>query len=243
MKELINSEAETRMGQRPMAKVTKQRKKSGMRLDRLTREQRDAMFENCERMRLEDGVVWIKEQYNVEVAIQTLRKWLGKERDDKAAGEQLQNIRDDKDRALLMERVIGPSSVFTDANSTLFAQAVFEEFRKPAEERDQERLIRYMELAIKAKNQELKERVIKLGYDKFHFDGARAALGHVDELQGINASPADEDEKIEQAIEILFGKTPKNTTFEPETSPDSSAATQGQDGALSVTVLEEGEKR
>jgi len=182
------------------------------KLGMLTAEQREAVFAHCEKVTLEEGTAWLKEQFGVELSVSALCTWLRKKRDDQAAAEQLERIRDNRDRALLMGNVVKTAAELTDANSVLFAQAIFEEFLKPVEKRDESRLTKYMSIALKARS-------VELAYNRFHFDASRRALGCAEKLQEINEGDGNEQEKMDQVIRLLFGEEPANTTFAKETEP------------------------
>ena len=126
---------------------------------------------------------------------------LGPGSDEAAFKEQLDKIAADSDRAGFISKVFGRAAEIAQANSVLVAQAVFEEFRKPEGKRDEKRLVQFMNLALKGRS-------VDLGYNRFRFDGARAALENAAQLQEINKGGGDEREKIEKAIALLFGEKP-----------------------------------
>jgi hypothetical protein len=123
--------------------------------------------------------------------------------------ERLQRIEDNRDRASLVNQVCQGSDAMTEANAALFAQAIFEEFNKPAEEQDEKRLVQYMSVALKARS-------VDLAYERFNFDAAKRAIKCAAQLQEINVGAGGEDEKIQKAITVLFGERPQNTTFQEE---------------------------
>jgi hypothetical protein len=71
--------------------------------------------------------------------------------------------------------VFGQSTPLTVANSVLFASAVFNEFRKPEAGRDDNRLIRYMDLALKARDLEIKATAVQLYFERMRLDSSRKA--------------------------------------------------------------------
>jgi hypothetical protein len=164
---------------------------------------------HCERISREEGVSWIKEQFNIDLSASALGIWLRKRRIDANFALHLESIRDDTERARLVAEVFGAAATLTKANSVLIAQAVFEEFRRPAAERDEKRLTQYMNLALKGRS-------VDLAYDRFYIDSARKASEHAAEIQKINDGEGDETEKIQEVIRLLFGEEPENTTFQPE---------------------------
>ena len=191
------------------------------KLNILDREQQEAIYAHCESVSVNEGVRWIKEEFDLEVCFSGLTRWLQRQRTDKALMDRLEDIRDDRDRALLMGRVIGSATPITEANSVLFSQAVFEEFRKASGERDEGRLVKFMALALKAREQELKSRTVDLGFSRHHFDAAKKSLAFAPQLLRIHESSDDERAKIEQAIVVLFGEDPAG--FESSESASSSS--------------------
>jgi len=186
-------------------------KRSGGALTRKTRpdcklgvlppEQQEAIFAHCESVTLQEGARWLVEEHHIRLCTHNLGVWLRKRRILNSVAPRLDAIRDARDRAMLIGSVIGSSTEITDVNSALISQAVFEEFMKPAGERDEKQLIQYMKLALSA-------RVSELASERFRFDIAKKATEHTDKLQEIKRGGGDEREKIEKAIEVLFGKEP-----------------------------------
>ena len=97
----------------------------------------------------------------------------------------------------------------TVANSLLFANAVFNEFKKPESERDENRLIRYMDLALKARDMEIRAGAVQLGYQRFRFATARTLPNGEPE-----PSPAENRKKMEKAMLLLFGEEPEGFVSE-----------------------------
>lgn len=183
--------------------------RSDSKLHRLTPEQKDAAFAHCEAVKLEEGVQWLKAEMGIQISVKNLCVWLQRQRLQRSMAGPLKRIADDRDRATLVGDVVGMATEITEANIALISQAVFEEFREPAEKRDEKRLAKYMTLALKAREQGLKSRAIDLAFNRFHFDAARRARECVAELQEINKGDGDEREKIERAMKLLFGERPE----------------------------------
>lgn len=135
--------------------------------NQLEPDQRYPVFKRCELLTLPEGVEWLKSEHKIETSPGRLGVWLNKIRIDLSNATQTELVRDDRDRATLMGGVMGAATAITGANVTLIAQAVFEEFRKPAEKRDEQRLVNYMQLALKARAHDLKSRVVELDGEKF----------------------------------------------------------------------------
>jgi len=174
----------------------------------LSEEQQTAVFEHCDALSFEEGAKWIAAKFGITVRPQTLGEWLRKERIHRPIREWLQSIEDDRDRATLIANVVGAAAAITEANIVLIAQAIFEQLRKPPEERDEKLLAKYMSLALKARGQNLQSRSIDLNSDKFQFDVAKRAKECAAQLQQIDSEEGDEREKIEKAIVVLFGEAP-----------------------------------
>ena len=175
---------------------------------KLKPDQLDAVFTHCESVTLTEGVKWLRATWKIVINPSSLGPWLRKEREDRINELVVDRLRDDRDRALLIGRVFGSATQLTDANSTLLAQVIFEEFRKPEKERDDKRLTAFMDLALKAKREENRTTALKVVEKKFRFNAAKAALKKAAELQAVNQGSGDERSKIDQAISILFGPEP-----------------------------------
>jgi hypothetical protein len=137
------------------------------RLGILKPDQQELVFAACKDLTLEKGVPWIEEHLKIQVSAPALSRWLKKKREDKAHLERFDKIRDASEHATLIRDAFGTGGEITDANIVCFTQAVFEEFTKDDGNRDEKRLVRYMDLALKARDQELKARGIELGVEKF----------------------------------------------------------------------------
>ena len=203
------------------------KKRPENQISRLTPSQRDAAFTHCETVSLSEGVLWIKDQFNIRVTARTLSAFLREQRLARSMEPELNRLRDNRDRASLLGQVVNSATSLTVANSVLFSQAIFEEFRKPDDKRDETRLIHFMELALKAREQELKASAIDLSFDRFHFDVAGAALKHASKLQRIHESTASERAKLEKAIKLMFGEKPTDFVVDepPLEEPAHAAAT------------------
>jgi uncharacterized protein (DUF342 family) len=176
------------------------------RLSHLTADQRDEVFAHCESVSLAEGVAWLKVTFNLTLSEMSLSKWLARQRVHCSVASRLEQIRIARDQATLIGKVVGSATEITDTNIALIAQAVFEELLKPADERDEDKLAKYMSVGLKARNLNLKARSNDLAFERFHFDSAKKALDFAPELQRINNSGLDERAKIEEAMTLLFGK-------------------------------------
>ena len=184
------------------------KKRPESRFNSLTQAQKDAAFEWCESASIRQGVLWLKDQFNLKVSRSVLGAWLRQQRALRSMASEVSRLRDIHDRASVIGNVVGTATPITLANSVLFAKAVFEEFNKPEDQRNQDLMVHYMELALTAREQELKASALELGFTRFQFNAARTALKHAAAPQSINASPEDERARIEAAVTLLFGKPP-----------------------------------
>jgi len=176
------------------------------RIGQLTAEEQDEVIAHCDSIKLGDSVDWLKGRFDITITETALSKWLKKKRVERLVATRLDEIRQARDQAMLIGKVVGTATEITDANIALIAQAVFEELVKPPEERDETKLAKYMALAIQLKNQHLKGRAGDLAYERFHFEAARKALAFSGQLKRITESGGDERAKIEEAMVLLFGK-------------------------------------
>ena len=178
-------------------------------LGMLKGDQQERIEKHCEEVTLEEGVRWLAEEMKLAVSPNALGIWLRRRRNEKEYSGTLEAIQDNSDRATLVGNVVGAAAALTEANVVMLAQAVFEEFNKKPEKRDEKRLTQYMKLALHGRS-------VSLAFDRFHFDAAKRASECAEELHAIHEGEADESEKIEKVIELLFGPRPTNTTFQPE---------------------------
>jgi len=182
------------------------------RLGILPADAQENIFSHCETVTLEEGVKWLREEMKIESSAQGLSRWLMKRRADMSMEERLEEIRDDSKRAKMVGDLFGAATALSEANCVLVAQAVFEEFRRPAAERDSKRLMQYMGMALKA-------RTVDLAYNKFRFDAAKRARECAAGLNEINANDGDERKKTEMAMVLLFGEAPSIDVTLPENNP------------------------
>jgi hypothetical protein len=128
---------------------------------------------------------------------------------------RLRDIRAAIDLAMELESVIGSAAKLTEANLILMAWEIFNELMKPAGERNETLLARYMPAALKARDQEIKDRSLDLTERKINFNAAKASLRVVGQLKEIKDSPEDEQTKIEKVMLLLFGPEPDRFVVPP----------------------------
>jgi hypothetical protein len=197
--------------------LLKRKPRPESRLQRLTPQQQDTAFAYCQTTSVRDAVRWLKEQFNLTLSKSSLSRWLQQQRIERSMAAELAELRDNQQGALLITDVAGASTPLTVANSVLFANAVFNEFRKPPAERDENRLVRYMDLALKARDLEIRASAVQLAAERFRFDAARKTPGQPG--AGFPARTADhladESKRLEEATILLFGEPPAG--FKSET--------------------------
>jgi hypothetical protein len=182
-------------------------------LGRLTRAKQELLYKECEKLTVKNAIVWLKEEHALEVNETALSRWMSKRREDLEFINRLQDIRDDRDKAGLVGGILGAAAEFSEANCVMISQAVFEELRKEKEDRDEVRLMKLMELALKADRS-------GLARTKFQYNAVRLARKHATELVEINGSNEDEETKIDRAMILLFGEGPSGDVTELEVATD-----------------------
>jgi hypothetical protein len=183
------------------------------RMMRLSAEQQDAAFAHCQTVSLREGVCWLKEKFKLSINRNSLGNWLREERVARSMTKEISEIRDHQVGASLVNDTGGPTRL-TVANSVLFSSAVFKEFLKPEGERNENRLFRYMILALKARELEIRASGVQLSFERFRFDTAKRADGCGGESQTSGEADANERAKIEKAMLLLYGEPPIGFTSE-----------------------------
>ena len=130
------------------------------------------------------------------------------ERTERSKAAELAQLRDTQQGASLINHAAGASTPITVGNGVLFANAIFNEFRKPGADRDEDRLIRYMDLALKARNMEIRASAVHLNYERFRLEAAK----HSHDCAG--GSQSGNRRKIEKATLLLFGEKPEGFVSE-----------------------------
>ena len=182
-------------------------------MQHLSQEQKDATFAHCQTVRIVDGVRWIKEHLNIRIGKSALGSWLQQERVRRPMLPVLAEIRDNQQGASFVSEAGAPTPL-TVANSLLFANAVFKEFNKPEAERDENRLIRYMDLALKARDLEIRASAVQLSYERLRLEASKKAGGSAGEAPMPGEGTCDDREKTEKAMRLLFGEPPIGFTSE-----------------------------
>lgn len=184
-------------------------------LNQLPLDQQVEVFARCESATLDEGVKWLKTQFDITLARQNLSVWLKQQRLDLAAAARLKEIRQARDCSRLFSKVLASATELTETNSVLIAQAVFEELMKEEKDRDETRIVKYMAVALKARENEIRGKSVSLAGSRFRFDASRAALMKAARLKEIDQGPEDEREKIEKVMLLLFGPKPDGFSVPP----------------------------
>jgi hypothetical protein len=171
---------------------------------------------HCETVSIQDGVLWLKTEFNLQTSSSALSTWLRRERARRSMAERMERLLLAREQALLVGRTVGNATGITAANSVLISQAVFEEMQKEPILRDQKKLTELMRLCLAARDQEIKEKVLALNHSRFQFNASKAALQHAKKLQEITEGGGDEREKIEKVMVLLFGEEPTGADPAPE---------------------------
>jgi len=140
----------------------------------LTAAQKEAAYAHCQTASLRDAVLWLRQKFNIQISKTALARWLQRQRIERLMVADLTDIRDHHEAAALIKDAAETSTPLTIANSVLFANAVFKEFRKPDGQRDENRMIRYMNLALTARDLEIRARSVELACERLHFTAATA---------------------------------------------------------------------
>lgn len=179
----------------------------------LTEEQRDMVYGHCERVRLADGVKWLKAEFDLEISEERLSKWLERERHERAFQKRLSAVCDASRRAQIIGSQVGSALQMSEAATAAFAAALLD--AQIAEDAKGMKaaavpLAMLLEAVAKSKKADADVSQTELAWKKFRYDAAEAALACVAELQEINRSPIADEEKRERAVKRLFGEKPSH---------------------------------
>src|SRR4051812_45974033 len=182
------------------------------KLDALTPEQQEMVFAHCETVKLEDGARWLQAEFDVELSPQRLAKWLEKVRNDRAFSDLLAEIRADADRAEHVADALGDVAQLNDSNIKMLSQALFAA-QRTGNTKAVKNAVFGLSMIVEAlaKDRSATASVItaETSRNRFQFDAAKAALAAAGDLQQIQKSSGSEREKVERAIDRLFGAKPK----------------------------------
>jgi hypothetical protein len=163
-----------------------------------------AAYNFCRTASLKEALPWLKSQFNITIGKSALSTWLQEQRIERSMAAELAALRDNQQAAHLISNVAQASAPLTIANSLLFASAVFNEFRKPEAQRDETRLARYMDLALKARDLEIRASAVQVSFERMRLDSAKKTPHALPDPESI----PNEREKTEQAMVLLFGDPP-----------------------------------
>lgn len=186
--------------------------RSDSKLDALRSKQQDAVFEHCETVKLVDGVRWLKSEFDIEISINRLSKWLEKTRNDRQFAELLSDIRSDSERSELVAQALGDVGRLNESNIKMLSQALFAA-QRTGNVKAVKNAVFGLSMVVEAlaKDRTANANVIsaETARDRFQFDAAKKALANAAELQDIQRSKGSEREKVERAVQRLFGKKPE----------------------------------
>lgn len=181
-------------------------------LGKLDPAQQDLVFAQCEKMKLEDGVRWLKAEFDLALNESTLSRWLTKIRNDQAFSDLLGEIRADAARADLVAESLGDVGRMNESNIKMLSQALFAAQRTgdtKAVSRAVIGLSMIVEALAKDKSSTASVISAETSRSRFQFDAAKAALAAAADLQEIQRSTGSEREKVDRAIARLFGAKPQ----------------------------------
>ncbi len=184
------------------------------KINQLTREQREATFAYCDNVTLKQGVLWLKQEFNLDTSESALSAWMRRQRATSPFALRLESLRQLNEQIILVRKIFRAVTGISAANSVLIAQVVFEELKKKEEDRDEKRVVELMRLVLRARDQEIREKAVTLR-------GAKRAAGKP--APDTDATAGDEQEKIDKVMLTLFGPEPAGfdspSGFEPYKKP------------------------
>jgi len=186
--------------------------RSDSKLDQLAPNEQESVFTECEKKKLADGVRWLKDEFDIEISANRLSKWLEKRRNDNTFSELLAEIRADADRSDQVAEALGDVGKLNESNIKMLSQALFSAQRTgntKAVKNAVFGLSMIVEALAKERASTASVITAETSRNRFQFDAAKLALKHAAELQDIQKSSGSEREKVERAVETLFGKKPK----------------------------------
>jgi hypothetical protein len=178
---------------------------------------RDEFFIASEGRNLWETQKVLERDFKCNLSLNTISRWLHKVRTERADQQfylLIGEIKDDAARAETLAKEIGTERNLTSANVTMIEQMLFRA-RRSGDGKQMMAAAKMLSLVIGAVSDEkaASARVItaETQRERFHFDAAKVALAAASDLQQIQQSKGSEREKIEKAVERLFGKKPKGS--------------------------------
>lgn len=195
----------------------------------LTGAEQDAFFAYCEGNTelgghtLIEAARWLRANREIDLSENSISKWLArrrKEAKDFQFYSYLAEVRKDAERAEAFGEQVSALQVegITQANVAMLSQAMF----RASREKNEAALGFFTELLSKLMAAVAKHRAstaaqisAETGRDRFQFDAAKRALAQAAALQQITQSGGHEREKIERAVQTIFGRRPAGLSSSP----------------------------
>jgi|GEM_PF-3845537 len=192
--------------------MTNRKIRDDARIDKLAPDQQTIVFEQCEKMKLADGVRWLKAEFDITLSINRLGKWLEKIRNEHKFSDLLAEIRADADRSEQVADALGDVGQLNESNIKMLSQALFAA-QRTGNTKAVKNAVFGLSMIVEAlaKDRSATASVItaETSRNRFQFDAAKAALAAAGDLQQIQKSSGSEREKVDRAIDRLFGTKPK----------------------------------
>lgn len=183
--------------------------KSNSIIDGLPQNQRDQvetwLFE--ENLSYKDASARMLADFNIRCAPSSLSEWYQR----RAQQRMLDRIAASRDTANLVVKKFSENPA--DMYQVLLGMAGQIAFDKAFEEKeglDAETIFNFTKLVMHGKKQAMEAEDLKLRRDKFQFDATKAALAQLPALRKIASDNSlNENDKLTQARQLLFGVTPE----------------------------------
>jgi hypothetical protein len=200
-------------------------RKSKSALDKLPEPEQQKVFAFIERTTLDKATAWICKHYQEwlpggKLSAVSVAKWAGKMRkkmQEALVVERLLKLQDANELADRLAADVGKIAKLNDANVMLLSQALLDA-QLVGDKTAMKALTAQFMLVLGTVNQAREVDVKKTAADtlkaKFYFDAAKQALKHAAALKAINESEGTDREKIDRAVEKLFGKRPASPKAE-----------------------------
>ena len=177
---------------------------------------RDDFYHASEGRNLAETQKILRDQYQLDVALTTIGRWLTKIRRlkyDEKFFNVITELREDSERAQQIAKEVGDAKELTGASITMLAKALFSA-RLKGDEAGMKLAAKLLStvLGAAAADKSATASVISAETQKmrFQFDAAKKAMQYSGELQEISKSSGSEQEKVERAVARLFGPKPKS---------------------------------
>lgn len=177
-----------------------------------TPENRDALFNVVEGGTLQEAQAWLWETLKIRRSLDAISSWAQSERTERAFADQLAKLRSNQERAASIAQEVGDAFDIAKANVALLGQALLDA-QLAGDEAAKAKAAQLMFFALSsiAKNKQADAQMLaaRTAHNKFQFDAAKAALAAAADLQEIARSAGSEREKVQRAVDRLFGERPE----------------------------------